>query len=643
MMMVLYYSTMQLNPQQQEAVSNRKGACLVVSVPGSGKTRVIVERTTSMIREGIPPHRIVSLTFTNKAAGEMKERVSKSLGASSPRMFMGTFHSLCSHILRKFASECGIYPKFTIMDESDQTTLMKKISKRLHGGDFGRVLPPIAANVVNNARENLGDVEGECMKMLIGILGNQITAEMHMDVISEYLIESKQKGLIDFSGLLYEVVTMMETNEKVRKFLQDSHDFLQVDEVQDTNLAQFRLVELLGECHGNIFIVGDLNQSIYGWRGARYRNITDFMERDSGCKVIELGQNYRSTPQITSRADALISHNESNMGAGIITAKGDGDPVRYRQFSTNEEEANLIVTNIRNWCNSGLYKPSDIAVLYRVNSMSRSLEEACMAMRVPYKVIGGFSFYDRSEVKDCLAMLRMCVNPHDTVAFTRISDFMPGMGTKSVYLVENASAAHNIGIAEACVEIVNDIPASGRESCAKFSEVFTTDYSSMNAGQALGHIVNELNYEGVLKKSSKSKVNDRIDNVQELVTSAMAGENSGLGIQEYLHKLQLLTSSDQDSPESQVSLMTMHASKGLEFPVVFVVGLEENMVPHERSVSESADGLEEERRLLYVAMTRAEDKLFLSSCKSRRKAGGRKAASYSCIPSRFLKEAGILK
>jgi len=630
-----------LNPQQQEAVSHRTGSCLVVSVPGSGKTRVIVERTVALIRSGVEPHNILSLTFTNKAANEMKGRISLAMGGSPSRMFVGTFHSLCSHVIRKFPSACGLPSRFSILDESDQILLIRKVAKRIHGESVDLIDPKLVAAAANNVRENCGDLEEDAMAIFCGALQDESVAELHLQSMQEYLQECKAKGLIDFSGLLYEVISLMESNDTLRKFLQNSHQFLQVDEVQDTNLAQFKLVEMLGEKHGNIFVVGDINQSIYGWRGARYHNILDFMNRQGGCKVVELGRNYRSTARIASVADALIKHNTSNIGSGIKTVKGDGKPVLYKEFKTSEEEADCIASNAKSWLSSGMCKAGDIAVLYRVNSMSRALEEAFRRNGVPYKVIGGFSFYDRAEIRDCLAMLRMCVNPRDSVAFARIAEFMPGMGSKSVLTIEHQAADRGMTIPAACMHEINSLPSSARRSCQAFTDVYLGNFSSLNAGQALQHIVGLLNYREILAKSKKTNPEDRIANVQELITSAMSGENKDLNIQEYLHRMQLMTSGDEESQDSQVSLMTMHASKGLEFQTVFVVGIEENMIPHEKSLAESPDAVEEERRLLYVAMTRAMDRLLLSSCRYRKRAGGKSAIVYKTYPSRFLVESGV--
>jgi DNA helicase II / ATP-dependent DNA helicase PcrA len=382
--------------------------------------------------------------------------------------------------------------------------------------------------------------------------------------------------------------------------------------------------------------------SIYGWRGARYKNITDFVASHKDCKVIELGQNYRSTPEITAVADALISKNKSNMGSGIKTVKLSGSPVIYRVFDTPEAESECLSRQVYNWMSSGVHQPSEVAVLYRVNSMSRTIEETFRRLRIPYRLVGGFSFYDRSEIKDCFAMLRLAVNPQDTVAFTRLSEFMPGMGEKSVHKIEEQAIASGKSFTSMCAAMKEQVPACARESCEIVSRAYSHNLSSANVGQVLSHLVTALRYGTAMAKSTKKDVDDRMDNVKELIASTMSPEHANRGVSEYLQQMQLMTSDDKTDTENRATLMSMHAAKGLEFPVVFIVGAEEGLLPHERAVTESPDGLEEERRLFYVAITRAKDNLFISSCKTRRKAGGRNAPSYSCRPSRFLVESGLI-
>ena len=451
----------------------------------------------------------------------------------------------------------------------------------------------------------------------------------------------KTNGLVDFSGLLYEMWLLLEENEAARDCLQGSHDFLQVDEVQDTNYIQFRIIEGLAARHGNILMAGDINQSIYRFRGARYKNITDFINTHKDCKVVELGQNYRSTPEITAVADSLIFHNKSNMGGGIKPARLSGAPVVYRQFETPDAESSCLANQVGLWLSTGTHKPSDIAVLYRVNAMSRLLEEAFRKLKVPHRLIGGFSFYDRSEIKDCFAMLRLAANKQDTVAFTRLAEFMPGMGEKSVQMVEEHALATGKSFVEVCGILKDEVPQTARASCDLIARAYTSDLYAAKVGPALTHLVSTLRYEDAMAKSSRKDKEDRLDNVRELMSSTMSQENTGRGISEYLQQMQLMTSEDEDDTGDRVTLMTMHAAKGLEFQVVFIIGVEEEMVPHGRSVHEGPDGLEEERRLFYVGITRAKDKLFLSSCQNRRRVGGRSAPYYHCEPSRFLAEAGV--
>lgn len=634
---------MQLNPQQMQAVNHRRGPALVVACPGSGKTRVIVERTVKMIQEGIPAHRILSLTFTNKAAGEMKERVTKELGKTPDKMFMGTFHSLASHILRRMGHHRGLSKDFTIMDDSDQKTLVRKVAKKLYEDDYKTVLSEVVLPALNDARENCQDPEESLKDYFHDTMASSVTADRHYAVAVQYMKEMKANNLMDFSGLLYEMYLLLEECEPARECLQKSIDFIQLDEVQDTNYIQFRIVEKLAENHHNILVVGDLNQSVYAFRGARYKNITDFVAYHKDCKIIELGMNYRSTPEITAVADKLIVHNKSNMGGTIKTSKLSGNPVVYMPFETSETESTTLANQILTWMSQGKYSPSDVAVLYRANAMSRSVEEAFRKVRVPYKLVGGFSFYDRSEIKDCFSMLRLAVNKHDTVAFTRLADFMPGMGEKSVHKIEEQAKASGKSFVEMCGIMKDQVPSGAKESCELISRAYSQDLSKAKTSDALAHLVATLKYEATISKSAKKGSDDRIDNVRELMVSTMSSENNNRGISEYLQQMQLLGSNDEKEENGKVTLMSMHASKGLEFPIVFIIGVEENLLPHERSLREGPEALEEERRLFYVGITRAKDKLFLSSCQNRRKVGGRTAPYYRCTPSRFLVESGLVK
>ena len=629
---------MNLNAQQEAAASHKEGPCLVTAVPGSGKTAMLVERTGRLIESGAKPGRIICLTFTNKAANEMAERIRKRLGVQKMKMFVGTFHSLCVRILRKYSSECGLPRDFTILDSSDQEGLIKRVAK--HAGfdpKNDNIVPGVIARAVNLSREEL---EGEeRIKKIISDCFPQEIAEKNFKVAMLYLESLKANGTMDFSGLLSTACHLMIESEKVRSFVQGSHDFLQVDEVQDTNFAQFKIVNILSEKHNNVFMVGDLSQSIYGWRGSRYQNITDFIDSHPGCKVLELGLNYRSTPEIIETADVLIRHNKSHMGSEFKTGNPSGKPVFCRQFQSPEEEAKFVASSVENAIRAGL-PPHEIAVLYRLNSQSRTIEEEFRVRRIPYKVVGGFGFYERAEIKDCLAMLRLASNPDDIVAFDRVCSFVPGVGSSAEMKVEElAKANKGMGLINACGEIANSIKGSSVSGLKWIHNSFTAARGKLSsASGCMDCLLRDLRYVDLLRRSKHKNKEDKEDNVNEFMVSLNGFSNTN--VSEYIQQISLMSSSDEETETDRATLMTLHASKGLEFSFVFMVGVEDGILPHSRAVEEREDGLEEERRLCYVGMTRAKRRLFVTYTRFRKNRGG---GTEQQFPSEFLEEANLIK
>jgi DNA helicase-2/ATP-dependent DNA helicase PcrA len=632
---------MQLNEKQEEAANHTTGPCLVVAVPGSGKTRVLVERTVRLINSGIEPKNIISLTFTNKAAREMKQRISTSLNSNHSNMFVGTFHALCAKVLRQFGHYADLPRNFTILDSGEQKDLINKIIRQKYEKFKKEMDSDAIANVINTAREDLIDLsqEGSWNNFFSEICSDLSMVDKFVDVSKTYIEYLKKFKCVDFSGLLYESIILMQNNDLPRNKIQNSHQYLQVDEAQDTNYAQFALIKLLSEKHKNVFVVGDPDQSIYQFRGARYENIDDFIKENKDIKIIKLTYNYRSTPQIVKVSDNLIKRNKKRIDKVFETLNKDGHPVQYNEFLDPEQEANFIVNKISNLLTSSNCSPNSFVILYRTNFMSRILEETCVRMGMAYKIVGGFSFYERSEIKDCMAMLKLFANDKDVVAFSRVANLLDGIGPKTIKIIEEEFHKGEIGFVNVCQKVYSKLSRRSQASVDLLKEAYGCQYKE--ASHILTHIIKSIHYEGVLENSNRKDVNDRIENVYEFINSINTEENKKLSCDEVLQKISLYTSSDDSSNKNQITLMTIHAAKGLEFPVVLVVGVEKEILPHARAMTEP-DGEEEERRLFYVAMTRAEKMLFVSSCR-KRKIGGFGDNYRICYPSQFLKEAGLTK
>lgn len=631
-------TTISLNAQQEEAASHLDGPCFVCACPGSGKTRVIVERTVRMVGQGISPRSILSLTFTNKAADEMKERISKILGKEqSSSLYMSTFHALAANVLRRLGSSIGYGSNMSIYDSDDQESFMAQIARQM---GFELDAPQISEIVwkFNDLRENLKP-EDE-------ILG-EFVEDWKGKIAMQYLAKLRAKGAIDFTGLLYEFVRLLEEDKTVLEKMRSRFKYLQVDEAQDTNYAQFRIVQLLGE-NGNVFIVGDPDQSIYAWRGARYENIQDFIS-SKNARVISLPLNYRSTPEIVAAAAALIKKNpDRQQETEFITVNESGDPVRCFSLPTPELEGKWLGYRIKELIESGI-KPEEIAVLYRLNSMSRSIETGLVQSQVPYQMIGGFGFYDRKEVKDALAMLRFLINPFDGIALGRfINKPKRAIGQGMLGKIEQFAENNKINLIEA-LKRASEYMAQPTliKACLEVAAPFEKDYTGKNIGEIMNEMVEAMRYDEYLKtdKDAGDKYEDRKDNQQELINSAAQySEQRSSDIAAYLNMIALSTSTDKKTETGRVSLMTIHASKGLEFPVVFLPRLEEGMMPHKRAVQERKNGLEEERRLCYVGMTRAQRILVCTFTKKTMSKYSRGGVQYiHNQPSRFLKESGVLE
>jgi DNA helicase-2/ATP-dependent DNA helicase PcrA len=625
-----------LNRYQKEAVTHIDGPCLVTSCPGSGKTRVLTERAAYLVNQGIKQKNILCLTFTNKAANEMKERVCKRLNVEKLDFFVGTFHSLCARMIRKIGPGRGISANFNILDEKDQSDLIFQIARKLgHDVEYGQAKH--IAHCVNYYRDQMEDFEW---------VEDTLKLDPLIEIAEKYIDHCHQNSLLDFSALIYENIKTIEADEDLKRKVQNTFKYIMVDETQDTNKAQFHLVNLLGAKWKNIMLIGDTDQSVYGWRGARYQNIQQFIDDYEDCRVISLSKNYRSTPQIVAHASKLIKINTSHMGTQFETDNPDGEKVRCGSFKDQLFEASWVGRTAKRFIEEGGWDPSDIAVLYRVNKMSEPIEQAMVSQGVPYEVIGAWNFYDRKEVRDCLSMLKFLSNPKDGIAFARVCSFIKGMGSITIGKIENLAQEKNISIVEACKEMKGTVKSVKiRRACENIDSIYGSKWDYDNPAKCLKQLINKFDYEDHLYNKFGDTAPERKENVTQLVDSA--GEYSGEenGLSKYLQQISLVTSNDKEKEKNKLAMMSLHSAKGLEFPIVFLIGVEEDIMPHKMALADDPyAGMEEERRLCYVGMTRAKKILFTSWCKQRRRFGRHgNMTTNKCKPSRFLFESGLMK
>lgn len=608
-----------LNPQQQEALLYCKGPLLVLAGAGSGKTRVITYKYAYLVKnKKIPPNSIFTVTFTNKAADEMKFRIREILKTDCPSSWIGTFHSQCSRILRKEIKALGYAPDFCIYDEEDQCNLIRQILKEfkmyeaLYKGVASRISYLKACLISPEEFLSSGDSYG--------------FDERLARIYRRYQEELKKANALDFDDLIFLTVRLFREEPKILQRYQELYSYILVDEFQDTNIAQYNLLKLLADSHRNICVVGDDDQSIYKFRGANVGNILKFEKDFPEAKVIKLEKNYRSTQNILDVSGAVISKNENRKEKRLWTDRGTGEKVCYAVLTNEIEEAKYIAKTIKDLFLKGRYQFRDFAILCRLNILMRPLEEALRSEGIPYRIIGGMSFYQRKEIKDLIAYMKLAVNNNDNVSLRRILNVpQRGIGQATLSKIEQEAKKKGISLFEALKNVArsDSVVSTTKEKLIEFMKLIE-ELSSLREGRAeemLRFILNATGYTEGLEE-------ERVQNIEELLSSA--GDYS---VREFLDKSSLFTNLD-DVPEGEaVSLMTIHIAKGLEFPVVFIVGLEEGILPYFK-VAETPEDLCEERRLFYVGMTRAKDLLFLSSAKQRR--------LYSKLqqqePSRFVKD-----
>lgn len=622
-----------LNPAQADAVKTLEGPILILAGAGSGKTKTLTHRIANLIAHGIPPQNILAVTFTNKAAKEMRDRLWQILNPESdkdvpsPRTFMpymGTFHGICVRILHMEHEAAGLDPNFTIYDAEDQIALIKRIFKDLHI-DTKTLKPKMVQSVISNCK-NTGlspsDYEATCY------YPNQ---KQIAKVYARYEKEKRKCSALDFDDLLLETARLFKKHKEVREKWQNRFQHILIDEYQDTNHIQYELIKALVNERRNICVVGDDWQSIYSWRGADFTNILNFEKDFPGAKVVKLEQNYRSTGNILKASQKVITNNKTRTDKELFTEAEDGAPVEIKDLADETQEASFVAMKILEEGRSF----SDFAVLYRTNAQSYTFEKAFIGAKIPYKIVGGVRFYDRKEVKDALAILKLLVNPADRVSLERVvKNVLSGIGAASLTkIIERVDALELSGAENPLTNtaITDGLAAKARNSFLRLQNFLaTTDITETAPVEIVNRVVSYFNFAELLNDGTPTG-EERLENLSVLASNAAPYET----LEEFLADAALMSSADEETSKNSVTLMTLHAAKGLEFPIVFLVGMEDGLFPSARS-AENEEGLEEERRLAYVGMTRAEEKLILTYAKSRFTFGTR---GYS-EPSRFLLELG---
>lgn len=627
-----------LNDKQKEAVFHTEGPLLILAGAGSGKTRVLTHRIAYLMEEKqVKPWNILAITFTNKAAGEMRERVDKLVGEAAGSVWVSTFHSACVRILRRNIGWIGFDTNFAIYDAEDQKTLMKNVCKQLQV-DTKLYKERTLLSVISAAKDELVDPQ----EFALQAQGN-FRQETIARVYAEYQRQLKSSNALDFDDLIMKTVELFQANSDILDEYQERFRYIMVDEYQDTNTAQFKLVSLLAAKYRNLCVVGDDDQSIYKFRGANIQNILGFEKTFPDATVIKLEQNYRSTQNILNAANSVISHNERRKEKKLWTANGEGDKVRVRNFMTAFDEAEIIAGEIAAKVRKGEAQYGDFAILYRTNAQSRMFEEKFLLANIPYKIIGGVNFYARKEIKDLLAYLKTIDNARDDVAVRRILNVPKrGIGATTISRVQEYAVANQISFYEALSEI-SRIPGGGRaaakiESFVTLIRTLRTQEDYFGVQELLQEVIDRTGYVKELEAEDTEESRARIENIDELINKAASYEESAEepSLEGFLSEVALVADIDSmDDGTGRVIMMTLHSAKGLEFPQVYLTGMEDGLFPSYMSVdSEDPDALEEERRLCYVGITRAMQKLTLTSAKRRMTHG----ETHYNRPSRFLNE-----
>lgn len=610
-----------LNPEQQAAVCHYEGPLLILAGAGSGKTRVLTHRIAWLMEEkGVNPWNIMAITFTNKAAGEMRERVDKMLDYGSGSVWVATFHSTCVRILRRYIEQIGFGNNFTIYDGDDQKSVIKEICKRFNI-DSKLYKERMFMSAISAAKDELVSPQEFALKA-----GNDIKLQKISMVYSEYQRQLKSCNALDFDDLICKTVELFQSCPEVLDYYQERFRFIMVDEYQDTNTAQFKLVSMLASKYKNLCVVGDDDQSIYKFRGANIGNILNFEHFFPEAKVIRLEQNYRSTQNILNTANEVIRHNQGRKPKTLWTANGEGNKVRFRQFMNGFEEAEYAAGMINAKTGAGKWKFGDCAILYRTNAQSRMFEEKFLLANIPYKIVGGINFYSRKEIKDVLAYLKTIANAEDDLAVRRIINVPKrGIGATTISRVQEFAIAHDTSFYNA-LRAVETIPGMGKsilklQNFVQMIQTFRSKQEFYSVTDLIKDVLETTGYTRELALEGTDEADERLENIDELLNKAAAYEESAEEptLDGFLEEVALVADIDSlDEDPDHVLMMTLHSAKGLEFPVVFMVGMEDGMFPSYMSISsEDPLDLEEERRLCYVGITRAREELFMTSARQR--------------------------
>ncbi|PWM71433.1 MAG: ATP-dependent DNA helicase PcrA [Bacillota bacterium] len=623
-----------LNPAQLAPVRETEGAILVIAGAGSGKTRVLTSRIAYLVLEkGVSPSNILAITFTNKAANEMKERLSRFIGDIGG-MWVSTIHSMCVRILRQDIARLDEHynGNFTIYDDNDKERVLKRLcTERGHDDEFAKKVKFHIGTAKNKAQS-----PEEYEEENVGV--------RHIDeickVYAAYEDTLYHSNAMDFDDLLVKTYRLLASDKDTLDYYAERFRYVHVDEFQDTNRVQFKIVELLAARRGNLFVVGDDDQSIYGWRGAEIRNILEFGKNFAGVKTYKLEQNYRSTKKILRLANAVIANNTERNVKELWTENGDGAKIeRFTALDENDEAAYTALQIKKSFAAHPEWKAKDYAVLMRVNAISRAFEQEFNKYGIPYRVFGGFKFFERKEIKDCLAYLKLLNNPLDDEALLRVINTPKrGIGGKSVAALESYAKYYELSLFDAVCDVNKiDMPAGAKAKIGEFKDLIVSlivDKETLSLPELTEKMLAKTGYRSIFAEDTEENLNKRM-NIDEFQNSILEffKANEGANLSDYLNSVTLSADSDNIAEEDTVNIATVHAVKGLEFKCVFICGLEESIFPISRAVS-SADEMEEERRLMYVAITRAREKLYITNSKSRFLYGNRERM----LPSRFLKE-----
>ncbi|MGM9924869.1 MAG: DNA helicase PcrA [Bacillus sp. (in: firmicutes)] len=627
-----------LNPEQKKAVQTTEGPLLIMAGAGSGKTRVLTHRIAYLMKEkDVAPWNILAITFTNKAAREMRDRIGNLLGPDAENIWISTFHSMCVRILRRDIDRIGYSRNFSILDTTDQQSVIKQILKELNI-DSKKYDPRAILGAISSAKNELVDSD-EYEKTAADYFSRVVS-----DVYKQYEKRLQKNQSLDFDDLIMKTILLFQRVPETLEYYQRKFQYIHVDEYQDTNRAQYMLVKMLAARFKNLCVVGDSDQSIYRWRGADIANILSFEKDYSNANMIFLEQNYRSTKRILQAANEVISNNSNRKPKNLWTENAEGNKIQYYQADNEQAEASFVVSKILELTKGGEKSLSDMAILYRTNAQSRVMEEFLLKSNLPYTIVGGVKFYDRKEIKDILAYLRLISNPHDDISLRRVINVPKrGIGSTSLDKIADFAAMQDTSMYDALlnIDLIGLSPKTAkaaREFCDLIKN-YTNMQEYLSVTELVEEVLDKTGYNEMLKAEKSLEAQSRLENLDEFlsVTQNFEQNSEDKSLIAFLTDLALVADIDQldkdETPQDGVTLMTLHSAKGLEFPVVFLMGMEEGVFPHSRSLMEEEE-MEEERRLAYVGITRAEQELFLTNAQMRTLFG-----RTNCNPvSRFIDE-----